>query len=240
MAIALGPVIEPAAADDSRSGDQDSSFVLARREMVFRQIEARGITDPGLLAAMLKVERHRFVPDSLRRFAYNDHPLPIGEDQTISQPYIVALMTALLDLDGDKKVLEIGTGSGYQAAILAELADSVFTIEIVPLLAERSARLLKELGYENITTRCGDGYAGWEEQAPFDAIIVTCAPPEVPKPLLQQLAEGGRMVIPVGDWWQELVLIEKKNGKIVKQNITPVRFVPMTGEGVEKSGDDEN
>lgn len=213
---------------------EETKFTKARREMIETQIKARGIKDERLLKAMFKVERHLFVPNHIQNLSYSDSPLPIGEGQTISQPYIVALMTELLKLDGDEKVLEIGTGSGYQAAILAELAKEVYTIEILEPLAKRAEKLLKDLGYENITVKCGDGYIGWKEYAPFDGIIVTCAPPHIPQPLIEQLAEGGRMVIPVGTLWQELKLLEKVNGKIKTTSIIPVRFVPMTGEGVKK------
>lgn len=212
--------------------EEEARFTRARREMVETQINARGIKDERLLKMMLKVERHKFVPEEIQRFAYDDRPLPIGEGQTISQPYIVAIMTELLKLDGDEKVLEIGTGSGYQAAILAELVKEVYTIEILEPLAEQSEKLLKELGYKNIAVKCGDGYLGWEEHAPFDAIIVTCAPPHIPQPLIDQLAEGGRMVIPVGTLWQELKILKKVNDQIKVTSIIPVRFVPMTGEGV--------
>jgi len=202
-------------------------FKGLREEMVRAQIEARGIKDKRVLEAMLKVERHRFVPLVLQDLAYEDEPLPIGEGQTISQPYIVALMTELLQLKGNEKVLEIGTGSGYQAAILGELAREVYTIEILPTLAEQAEELLSDLGYENIKVKCGDGYLGWPEFSPFDAIIVTCAPEEVPQSLVEQLAEGGRMVIPVGETYQELKLLVKLKGKIEEKNIIPVRFVPM-------------
>lgn len=196
--------------------------------MVEEQIRARGIRDEKVLEAMLKVERHRFVlPDYLNK-AYADHPLPIGDGQTISQPYIVAFMTEVLDLKATDKVLEIGTGSGYQAAVLAEICDSVFTVEIYPSLALQAERTLKLLGYTNIFIKTGDGYRGWPEHAPFDAIIVTCAPEEIPLPLREQLAEGGKMIIPVGgNYTQNLVLLEKKRGKILKTNVLPVRFVPM-------------
>lgn len=195
--------------------------------MINSQIKARGVTDERLLKAMHKVERHLFVPLMHRHLAYEDCPLPIGEGQAISQPYIVALMTELLELKGGEKVLEIGTGSGYQAAILAELAKEVYTIEILELLAERSRKLLKELGYENIKVKRQDGFLGWPEYAPFDAIIVTCAPEEIPPVLLEQLAEGARLVIPVGMHWQELKQLKKIKGKIVSKNIIPVNFVPM-------------
>lgn len=196
--------------------------------MVESQIILRGIKDKKVIEAMLKVERHLFVPQDLRDFAYEDRPLPIGEGQTISQPYIVALMTEVLNLKPTDKVLEIGTGSGYQAAILAEIAKEVYTIEIIESLGKRAEKLLKELGYKNIKVKIGDGYLGWEEFSPFDCIIVTCAPDHIPQPLIDQLVEGGRMVIPVGErFYQELVLIEKREGKIEKKGIIPVLFVPM-------------
>lgn len=198
--------------------------------MVRSQLETRGIADKRVLLAFEKVERHLFVDSSLRAEAYNDYPLPIGEGQTISQPYIVALMTELLGLRQNDRVLEIGTGSGYQAAILAELVDTVYTIEIVEPLGRTAEKRLRELGYKNVHVRIGDGYRGWPEAAPFDGIVVTCAPEKIPQPLLDQLAEGGRMVIPVGEFWQELILVEKENGEIIRHNIAPVRFVPMTGE----------
>ncbi len=207
-------------------------FSHARLQMVKTQIEARGVTDPRVLEAMRTVKRHLFVPKEFRALSYADRPLPIGEGQTISQPYIVALMTELLRLTGKEKVLEVGTGSGYQAAVLGELAKEVYSIEIIPSLAEHAKKLLAKLGYDNVTVTCGDGYIGWKEHAPFDAIIITCAPPKIPQPLLDQLAEGGRMVVPVGTDWQELVLIEKQDGKIHRKNIIPVRFVPMTGDSI--------
>ncbi len=202
-------------------------FDAQREKMVGSQIEARGIRNERVLEAMRKVERHRFVPTSLEYFAYEDRPLPIGAGQTISQPYIVALMTEVLQLKRGEKVLEIGTGSGYQAAILAELAGQVYTIEIISVLAKQAEELLERLGYTNIRVRCADGYLGWPEFAPFDAIIVTCAPLEIPEKLLEQLAEEGRMVVPVGEKFQMLKLIQKKEGKIYIKNIIPVAFVPM-------------
>jgi protein-L-isoaspartate(D-aspartate) O-methyltransferase len=207
-----------------------------RKAMVVEQIEERGIRDRRILEVMEKVPRHEFVPEKYRAFAYDDSPLPIGEGQTISQPYIVALMTECLNLEGEEKVLEVGTGSGYQAAILSELAEEVYTIEILEPLAERAEELLKDLGYRNVKVRCGDGYLGWEEYAPFDGVIVTCAPDHIPQPLIDQLAEGGRMVIPVGEvhFPQVLKLLEKKEGKMTVRNVVPVRFVPMTGDEVEK------
>ena len=199
-----------------------------RARMVKTQIEVRGIQNADVLAALQKVERPRFVPEKYVSQAYSDHPLPIGEGQTISQPYIVAFMTEVLNLRRSDKVLEIGTGSGYQAAILGELCDSVYTIEIVEVLGKRAALLLDDLGYENVQVMVGDGYKGWPEFAPFDAIIVTCSPTQVPQPLQEQLAEGGRMVIPVGDrGTQELVLLTKRDGKLRQDHILPVRFVPM-------------
>ncbi len=210
-------------------------FHSIKEEMVETQIRARGIKDDAVLRAMRNVDRHKFVPEEIRQQAYSDRPLPIGEGQTISQPYIVALMTELLELRKGDRVLEVGTGSGYQAAILAELADYVYTIEIIESLALSAERLLRELGYRNIDVKTGDGYIGWEEFAPFDAIIVTAAPTHIPQPLLDQLKEGGRLVIPVGDYYQELKKITKVKGQIKSQNVTPVVFVPMTGEHV-KSG----
>jgi len=203
--------------------------------MVETQIVPRGVRDPRVLAAMREVPRHLFVPPSQSVHAYDDGPLPIGGNQTISQPYIVALMTELADIAPREKVLEIGTGSGYQSAVLSKLAGEVYSIEIVPELARQSTERLKKLGYGNVTVREGDGYRGWPEQAPFDAIIVTAAPDRIPQPLLDQLAPGGRMVIPVGSFFQELkVLSKEKNGKITEKDIIPVRFVPMTGE-IEKT-----
>jgi len=218
------------ASDSSPKGD----YKTMREAMVETQIKARGVKEPRVLAAMLKVERHLFVPKDLHPTAYSDQPLPIGEGQTISQPYIVALMTELLDLKGNEKVLEVGTGSGYQAAILAELAKEVYTIEIIEKLATSAERLLFDLGYKNIKVKAGDGYLGWPEAAPFDAIIVTCAPDHIPRPLMDQLREGGRMVIPVGELTQELKKIVKRGGKLETTNVIPVIFVPMTGDGVKE------
>lgn len=195
--------------------------------MVADQITARGIQDERVVSAMRKVERHRFVPESLYSMAYDDGPLGIGEGQTISQPYIVALMTELLALQGQEKVLEIGTGSGYQTAILANLANEVYSIEILEPLARRAGALLSSLGLANIHIRCADGYEGWQEEAPFDAIIVTAAPQEVPPQFIQQLKTGGRLVIPVGNFSQKLNLIIKTAQGIQKQSIIGVVFVPM-------------
>ena len=202
-------------------------YPKARERMVREQLMARGIHAEAVLEAFLRVPRHEFVNSALGLQTYSDGPLPIGEGQTISQPYIVALMTELLQLKGPEKVLEIGTGSGYQAAILAELAREVYTIEILPGLARRAQKLLTELGYKNIRVKCGDGYLGWPEFAPFDCIIVTCAAKDIPEPLIAQLAESGRLVIPEGEEYQELKLLTKIQGEIQQENIAPVRFVPM-------------
>ena len=209
-----------------------------RARMVDRQIKARGVRDPRVLAALGKVPRHRFVPLARRDQAYQDHPLPIGHGQTISQPFIVAYMTAALGpLDSRSKVLEIGTGSGYQCAVLAELAGQVYSIEIVKPLAERAARLLKTLGYQNLHLRTGDGYAGWPDAAPFDAILLTAAPPKIPEPLLQQLRQpGGVLVAPVGRVGddQELVRIRRTRKGFQRERLLGVRFVPMTGRAEQK------
>ncbi|KPK97612.1 MAG: protein-L-isoaspartate O-methyltransferase [Omnitrophica WOR_2 bacterium SM23_72] len=205
-------------------------FEAKREKMVKFQIEDRGVKDKNVLRVMRQIERHRFVPSWLRHLAYEDGPLPIGEGQTISQPYIVALMTELLQLKGHEKVLEIGTGSGYQAAILAELAGEVFSIEILAPLAERARVLLNAMGYKNIKIKRADGFLGWPEEAPFDAIIVTCAAGEIPPALVEQLKEAGRMVIPQGDAYQVLKLLIKVDGKIEEHSIIPVSFVPMLRE----------
>jgi protein-L-isoaspartate(D-aspartate) O-methyltransferase len=224
--VAEGPRVTPLPTD----GDSDR-----RARMVETQIVARGVRDPRVLAAMRKVPRHLFVDAAQRAEAYEDHPLPIPGNQTISQPYIVALMTELLELKPTSRVLEIGTGSGYQSAVLAELAKEVYTIEIVPELASLAAKRLTELAYDNVRTREGDGYRGWPEEAPFDAVIVTAAPERIPQPLLDQLAPGGVMVIPVGGFFQELKVFRKSmDGRVTERDILPVRFVPMTGE-VEKT-----
>lgn len=227
LILALFPVLSCA-----QTGD---SFQALRNHMVKNQIEARGISDKKVIEAFRNVERHRFVLPEFIRYAYSDSPLPIDEGQTISQPYIVAYMTEILNLKRTDKVLEIGTGSGYQAAILAELCDSVFTIEIFEKLAQKAGRVFEELGYDNIHTKTGDGYMGWQEFAPFDAVIVTCSPTKVPEPLKEQLAEGGRMIIPVGESpVQNLVLLKKRKGKLRQENVLPVRFVPMIDSEGEK------
>jgi len=208
---------------------EGDDYARARGEMVERQIVARGVRDAQTLAAMRAVPRHLFVPPNLVRQAYDDHPLAIGHGQTISQPYIVAFMTEALGLEGGEKVLEIGTGSGYQAAVLSRIARRVFTIEIVAPLAREAGERLRELGYENVEVRAGDGYRGWPEAAPFDAIMVTAAAPRVPEPLREQLRDGGRLVLPVGDDWQELVVITRRGDSFEEKKVLPVRFVPMTG-----------
>jgi protein-L-isoaspartate(D-aspartate) O-methyltransferase len=198
--------------------------------MVREQLEARGIRDARVLAQMRAVPRHELVPESERDHAYEDRPLPIGHGQTISQPYVVAAMTEALELSPDDRVLEIGTGSGYQAAVLSGLCREVYTIEIVEPLAERARADLARLGYANVHVRAGDGYGGWPEQAPFDAIVITAAPKQVPQPLLDQLAVGGRLVAPVGDVFQELIRITRTEHGFEREALFPVRFVPMTGE----------
>jgi protein-L-isoaspartate(D-aspartate) O-methyltransferase len=196
--------------------------------MVEQQLKARDIVDPAVLAAMAKVPRHLFVPPGLVGEAYRDYPLPIGEGQTISQPYIVALMTQLLALTGSEKVLEVGTGSGYQAAVLAEIVPHVFSIEILPALAVSAAARLASLGYRSVRVRAGDGYRGWPEEAPFDAVIVTAGATHVPQPLVDQLREGGRLVIPVGSGgFQDLVVGTKEGGRLAIRSVAPVRFVPL-------------
>ncbi len=210
---------------------QDDSFALLRRQMVARQLAGRGIKNERVLDAIRRVPRHQFVPKRLQDRAYHDSPLPIGNGQTISQPYIVGLMTELVDLQADDRVLDVGTGSGYQAAVLAELVQHVDSIEIVESLAKAAEARLKMLGYKNIRVRHGDGYAGLPNEAPFDAIVVAAAPDHVPPALIDQLAPGGKMVIPVGDRVQSLILIEKQSdGEVVRRNVAPVMFVPMTGE----------
>ena len=205
------------------------NFFNKRREMVETQIEERGIKDKVTLEAMLSTPRHKFVPPAHRAYAYADRPLPIGHGQTISQPYIVALMTSLLNLDSKSVVLEVGTGSGYQAAILSKICKEVYTIEIIPPLGKNAAAILKE--YDNVTVEIGDGYYGWEEYAPFDGIMVTAAATYIPPPLIKQLKPGGKMIIPIGGVFQvqRLMLITKKqDGTLISENIIPVRFVPLT------------
>ncbi len=207
--------------------DPEDEFKTQRSNMVEVQIRARGVKDDRVLAAMRKVPRHLFVPAELRPYAYGDEPLPIGEGQTISQPYIVAYMTAALELKGTEKVLEVGTGSGYQAAVLAEIVPVVFTVELISLLSEKAQTVLESLGYTNVRYRIGDGTHGWKEEAPFEAIMVTAAAEAVPKKLQEQLAPDGRMIIPVGVGFQELVLIRREGNGFRKKKLLPVRFVPL-------------
>jgi protein-L-isoaspartate(D-aspartate) O-methyltransferase len=223
-----------AGADQNDDGDR---FAALRRQMVSHDLKARDISDPAVLAVMGKVPRHMFVEERFRSEAYSDHPLPLAEGQTISQPYIVALMTQYLKLKKTDRVLEIGTGSGYQAAVLAELAGRVYTIEFNKLLAGQAEKALRQLGYTNVRFRCGDGFFGWPEEAPFDAIILTCAPGQLPQPLIDQLREGGRIMAPIGGELQvqELLLGTKTQGRIIMQNIASVRFVPMRGEAEKKT-----
>ncbi|MGB9906889.1 MAG: protein-L-isoaspartate(D-aspartate) O-methyltransferase [Candidatus Saccharicenans sp.] len=206
---------------------QDSTYDRERKDMVEYQIRRRGVHDKKVLRAMLKVPRHLFVPEQLKELAYSDEPLPIGEGQTISQPYIVAYMTEALRLRGREKVLEIGTGSGYQTAVLAEIVREVYTVELIPELSRRAQEVLQKLGYRNIHFRVSDGTRGWPEEAPFEAILVTAAPPAVPPSLVEQLKIGGRMVIPVGTDFQELVLVTKKEQGWEEQRLIGVRFVPL-------------
>jgi protein-L-isoaspartate(D-aspartate) O-methyltransferase len=209
----------------------EADFGAARRRMVEEQLAGRGIKSHAVLEAMAAVPRHEFVPENVRKFSYADEPLEIGYGQTISQPYIVAFMSEQLDPQPADRVLEIGTGSGYQAAILSRLVSEVYTIEIVEPLAKRAASDLKRLGYENVKVLAGDGYKGWPEHAPFDGIIVTCAPDHVPKPLVDQLRDGGRMIVPVGPpGMQALFLLRKRGTKVEQTAVLPVRFVPMTGK----------
>jgi protein-L-isoaspartate(D-aspartate) O-methyltransferase len=210
-------------------------FATARQRMVEEQIAARGVRDPAVLAALGEVPRHLFVPDSARHQAYADHPLQIGDGQTISQPFIVAYMTEAITPRATDRVLEVGTGSGYQAAILATIVAEVYSIEIISALAEQAARRLHDLGYDNVTVRTGDGFAGWPEMAPFDAILVTAAPDTVPPPLLEQLKVGGNLVIPVGVGDQQLVRWTRTASGFERETLLPVRFVPMTGQAQERN-----
>ena len=235
IALALGaggcraPEATPAPPQSGAAAPDASDYDQLRSQMVEFQLRSRGIKDRRVLEVIGLVPREEFVPEEQRPHAYEDRPLPIGEGQTISQPYIVALMTELLDVERGDTVLEIGTGSGYQAAVLAELTPDVCTIEIVPALAERAAKTLARLGYDSVEVKAGDGYLGWPEHAPFDGIIVTCAPEDVPQPLQDQLAEGGRMVIPVGSQatYQRLYVLTKEGGKLKQREVIPVSFVPM-------------
>lgn len=224
---ACSAILPPPVSVDDRAAEREA--------MVRDTIEARGVSDPRVLAAMRRVPRHEFVPVAVRALAYADRPLPIGEDQTISQPFVVASMTQLARGSPGDAVLEVGTGSGYQAAVLAEVGCRVYTIEIVEPLARRAEADLRRLGYgDSVTVRTGDGYRGWPDAAPFRAILVTAAPDHVPQPLIDQLAIGGRMVIPVGDAYQDLLVIEKTETGAVTRSAYPVRFVPMTGEALRR------
>jgi protein-L-isoaspartate(D-aspartate) O-methyltransferase len=208
----------------------DPSRQVERDWMVETQIMVGGITDPAVIAAMRRVPRHRFIPEQESQDAYGNFPLPIGYEQTISQPFIVAFMTEALKVQPGEKILEIGTGSGYQAAILAELGAQVFSIEIVEPLAARASEILEKLGYDNVRVRAGDGYQGWPEEQPFDGIILTAAPDHIPLPLLEQLRVGGRLILPVGSYSQNLVLIRRTEEGYQRTELLPVRFVPMTGQ----------
>jgi len=234
LGAVIAAMIRPPFVQGEESGTDEALFAVLRVRMVTEQIEGRDVADPRVLAAMRKVPRHRFVPDRLRPEAYDDNPLPIGEGQTISQPYIVGIMSELMQLRGGERVLEVGTGSGYQAAVLAELANEVYSIEILEPLARRATATLRGLGYGGVKVRAGDGYLGWPEAAPFDAIIVTAAPDHIPQPLVDQLKIGGRLVIPVGEYYQELLQCVKTPKGLLRKSIIPVRFVPLTGEEVKK------
>ena len=222
-------------AANQASSNQADVWAAPRRAMVEEQIRERGVHQPAVLRAMETVPRHLFVPGDNRDQAYGDSPLPIGWGQTISQPYVVALMTELLELDRNDKVLEIGTGSGYHAAVLSKVAGEVYTIEIIDELGKQAKSTLQQLGYGNVHVRVGDGYKGWPDKAPFDAVILTAAPPTIPQPLLDQLKVGGRMVVPVGSFVQDLLLLTKTPQGIVQRTVAPVRFVPMTGEVQKKN-----
>jgi protein-L-isoaspartate(D-aspartate) O-methyltransferase len=215
-----------------QAGTQEDTYARLRKRMVERQLAARDITDTRVLEAMAMVPRHLFVSPAYRELAYADHPLPIDDGQTISQPYIVALMTQLMEVESGDKILEIGTGSGYQAAVLAHLTQEIYSIEIVSDLAEKAARVLRELGYTQVHVKLGDGHRGWEEKSPFDAIVITCATPEIPPELFAQLSEGGKLVLPLGDpeTYQVLTVVTKVEGEPHTQQISGVRFVPMTKE----------
>ncbi len=235
MAFWFNPFRDSAEPEPSASPRDDDPYAAARRRMVERQLADRDISDARVLEVMGRVARHRFVPEELWKQAYEDYPLPIGLEQTISQPYIVALMTQLARPTADCRALEVGVGSGYQSAVLAELCKQVYGVEILQPLANDAEKRMAALGYENVVVRCGDGYQGWPEHAPFDVILVTAAPDHVPQPLIDQLAPGGRLVIPVGRHFQALLLIEKQpDGSVNRTTVAPVQFVPMTGEAEQK------
>ena len=233
--IVISVICLACARDGAESMDNEEKLTHLRKEMVEKQIRARGVKDSRVLDAMMLVERHHFVPQGLEVAAYDDNPLSIGDGQTISQPYIVALMSELAKVGPHSRVLEVGTGSGYQAAVLAVLAKEVFSIEIIPSLGNAAKEKLNSLGYSNVHVRVGDGYKGWPDQAPFDAILVTAAPDHIPQPLVDQLKIGGRLVIPLGDYYQDLAVITKTEKGIQQEKIIPVRFVPMTGEAEDKN-----
>lgn len=227
-----------ARAQDKPSADASDPFASARNRMVDRHLVERGIKDPRVLKAFRTVPRHLYVPPDFRRLAYEDESIPIGEGQTITPTYDVAFMTEVLQLKPTDKIYEVGTGSGYQASILGQLVKDVYSVEIHKPLGERAAKLIKKLGYDNIHTRVGDGYAGWPEAAPFDAVIVTCAPEKIPPPLVDQLKEGGRMVIPLGTRYDQAVyLYVKKDGKLVGEKLIPTLFVPMTGRAQKEAAE---
>jgi protein-L-isoaspartate(D-aspartate) O-methyltransferase len=221
LAFAAAALVAPAGAADG--------FEMLRRSMVEQQVRQRGITQPEVLSAMEQVPRHLFVPDSLRTEAYSDQPLVLGQGRTVYQPYVVALMTSLLGLKRGDKVLEVGTGSGYHAAVLSRIAREVYSIEIVPTVASQATKRLSVLGYHNVEVRVGDGYRGWPEKGPFDAILLSAAPTQIPKPLLDQLREGGKMVAPVGGFFQDLLVITKTSDGLEKRTVIPVRLSPMKG-----------
>jgi protein-L-isoaspartate(D-aspartate) O-methyltransferase len=227
--VLLVAIVTLACEANGATSSSEEALTVARERMVRDTIETRNVRDVKTLAAMRKVPRHLFIPPERVRDAYGDYPLPIGNGQTISQPYIVAFMTEALQLRGGEKVLEVGTGSGYQAAVLAEIAAEVFSIEIIPELAEKARDRLSQLGYKNVTVRAGDGYLGWPSEAPFDAIMVTAAAPRIPQPLKEQLKEGGRLVLPVGDFDQDLVVVTRTKDRFTEKRVLAVRFVPMTG-----------
>jgi protein-L-isoaspartate(D-aspartate) O-methyltransferase len=238
LAVSIGGCAGPGTNDNGEEA-ASRAYEDARKEMVATQIRSRGITDKRVLEAMEKVPRHLFVPDEYRSQAYMDSPLPIGYGQTISQPYIVALMTEALKIEPGHKVFEVGTGSGYQAAVLAEMGAEVYTMEIVEELATAAAGVFKSLNYSHIQSRLGDAYQGWVEHSPFDAVIVTAAPEHVPQPLVEQLKVGGRMVIPVGGRFQDLVVMTKTADGLEKESLGPVIFVPMTGEARDRPAEGE-
>jgi len=234
MTSLLGIMLTTSCRGDDRGAAGDDPFAEARSRMVAEQLAGRDITDARVLDAMRRIPRHRFVPDGLQDQAYRDHPLPIGHDQTISQPYIVAYMSQVLNVQPEDRVLEIGTGSGYQAAVLGVLAGKVYSIEIVEPLGVAARETLKALGYDNVEVRVGDGYGGWPDEAPFDKIMLTAAPAEVPMPLLEQMAVGGLLVAPVGEHRQDLVLIRRHAQGWERKTLLGVRFVPMTGRARER------